>query len=71
MYLSPLIALMTFNVAHFAAVHAQWLQDGPHHAGIVVSAQRPIGDTLRRLLRLANEVSANAMRDRLKFLSNW
>src|SRR5688572_13998103 len=63
--------LVTFNVAHFASLHAQWLRDGQHHAGIVVSTQRPIGDTLRRLLRLANELDAEAMRDRLEFLGSW
>ena len=44
----------TFNVAHFAALHATWMQQGRHHAGIVVSSQRPIGDLLRRLLHLAS-----------------
>jgi hypothetical protein len=44
--------LVTFNVAHFAELHSDWLAKGQHHAGIVVSSQRPIGDTVRRLLRL-------------------
>ena len=41
----------TFNVAHFAQLHATWLRQGRHHAGIVVSSQRPIsrrGSALRR-----------------------
>src|SRR5206468_1368772 len=45
--------LVTFNVAHFARLHTTWLRQGRHHAGIVVSSQRPIGDVLRRLLHLA------------------
>jgi hypothetical protein len=44
---------------------------GRHHAGIVVSSQRPIGDMLRRLLRLANTLNATAMQDRLEFLGDW
>jgi hypothetical protein len=63
--------LVTFNVAHFADLHAKWLQHGRHHAGIVVSSQRPIGDILRRLLRLAKAVDAESMRDRLEFLGDW
>lgn len=45
--------LVTFNVAHFSALHSNWIQSGQSHAGIVVSSQRPIGDMLRRLLHLA------------------
>ena len=63
--------LVTFNVAHFAALHAAWMQQGRHHAGIVVSSQRPIGDLLRRLLHLPRTLDADAMQDRLEYLGNW
>ena len=45
--------LVSFNVAHFAALHAEWLSSGREHAGVVVSSQHTIGDTLHRLIRLA------------------
>jgi hypothetical protein len=64
-------AIVTFNVGHFANLHGQWLQAGQFHAGIIVSAQRPIGDLLHRLLNLAATLDADAMRDRLEFLSDW
>jgi hypothetical protein len=63
--------MATFNVAHFAKLHFAWLRGGRHHAGIVVSSQRPIGDVLRRLLHLANAREADELRDRLEFLSDW
>jgi hypothetical protein len=63
--------LVTFNVGHFAARHFEWMKRGQHHAGIVVSRQRPVGDVLRRVLNLAHTLDAAAMRDRLEFLSNW
>lgn len=63
--------LVTFNVAHFAKLHADWVSQGQHHAGIVVSSQRPIGDTLRRLLALGVAIDAEAMRDRLEYLGDW
>jgi hypothetical protein len=63
--------LVTFNVAHFAGMHAAWLRGGRHHAGIVVSSQRPIGELLRRLLHLGNTLDADAIQDRLEFLSDW
>lgn len=63
--------LVTFNVAHFTQLHSTWLAAGKHHAGIIVSSQRPIGDTVRRLLSLAATLDAAAMRDRLEFLGDW
>ena len=36
--------LLTFNVGDFARLHHARLASGGAHAGIVVSAQRPIGD---------------------------
>jgi len=44
-------ALVTFNVGHFAHLHSVRMAEGQHHAGIVVSSQRPIGDVIRRLLQ--------------------
>lgn len=63
--------LVTFNVAHFAALHWAWMSQGRHHAKIVVSSQRPVGDVLRRLQRLAGTLDADTMRDRLEYLGDW
>ena len=63
--------LVTFNVAHVAALHTAWLQQARHHAGIVVSNQRPLGDLLRRLQHLAATLDSDAIRDRLEFLKDW
>lgn len=63
--------IVTFNVAHFAELHSTWLQLGRHHAGIVVSSQRPIGDIVRHLLHLSTALNAESMRDRLEFLGDW
>jgi uncharacterized protein DUF5615 len=64
-------AFLTFNVAHFAALHSEWMRQGRHHSGLVLSNQRPLRDLLRRLLRLSAALDAQAMCDRLEFLSNW
>jgi hypothetical protein len=64
-------AFFTFNVGHFARLHATRMAERRHHAGIVVSSQRPIGDVIRRLLHLAGTLDAESMRDRLAFLSDW
>jgi hypothetical protein len=62
---------ITFNVGHFARLHYDWLKQGLHHSGIVVSQQRAVGDMLRRLLNLARTISSESMQDRLEYLSNW
>ncbi len=64
-------AIISFNVGHFAELHYQWLSEGRHHAGIVVSQQRSIGDTIRRLLHFASALDAETMCDRIEYLSDW
>lgn len=64
-------ALVTFNVAHFAQLHVDWLRNGRHHAGIIVSSQRSIRDVVRRLSNLAKQLEAESLHDRLEFLSDW
>jgi hypothetical protein len=63
--------LVTFNVGHFAHLHSVRVAEGRHHAGVIVSSQRPVGDVIRRLRHLANVLDAESMRDRLEFLSDW
>ena len=64
-------ALVTFNVAHFAELHANWLRQGRHHAGVIVSRQRSISEMVHRLLHLSGQIDSESMRDRLEFLSDW
>ena len=64
-------AIVTFNVKDFARLHVTWMKAGLHHAGVVLSRQRPIGDVLRRLTHLASRLDARTMVDRLEYLSNW
>lgn len=63
--------IVSFNVAHFAELHSRWLRSDRHHAGIVVSTQRPIGDAVRRLLHLSSTLDSKSMYDRLEFLGDW
>lgn len=63
--------LVTFNVSHFAKLHSDWMSQGREHFGVIVSHQRPIGDLLRRLLQLGNNLDAEAMRNRMEFVSDW
>jgi hypothetical protein len=64
-------ALITFNVGDFARLHYEWISQDLHHARVIVSQQRPLGDLIRRLLHLSRILSQEDMRDRLEYLSNW
>jgi hypothetical protein len=63
--------LISYNVSHFAQLHRAWLASGRHHSGLVVSTQRPIGEAVKRILKLAQTFSREEMLDRLEFLSQW
>jgi len=63
--------LLTFNVADFIRLNDRFIHASRHHAGIIVSRQRAIGDLLRRIVVLTSALSAEEMADRLEFLSRW
>ena len=60
--------LMTFNVGDFVQLHNRWLAAGREHAGIIVSRQLPVGETLRRLLALLQKEDAESLRGQIRFL---
>jgi hypothetical protein len=63
----------SFNVGHFCRLHAEALAGGRSHAGIVACGQQRygVGEQMRRLLNLIAAKTAEEMRDRLEFLSDW
>lgn len=65
--------LITCNVGDFCRLHSDYAASGQSHAGIVCMQQQSasIGDTLRRMLRLLNSLSADDMTNRIEFLSRW
>ena len=64
-------AIFSFNRGDFYQLHTQWLMQGRHHAGIIISDQLSTGIIIRRLLKLIDAKSAEDMSDWLEFLSNW
>ncbi len=63
----------THNIPDFCRLHAEWLAAGREHAGIILAQQQrySIGEQLRRILRIRAALSAEDMRNRAEFLSNW
>ena len=60
---AELRVLVTHNRRDFLALARQWWDRDDHHAGIVYARQTPVGELLRRLLRLLDELSAEGLRD--------
>ncbi len=62
----------TFNVGDFCHLHGQFLAEGRDHSGIIVSIQDyPIGEQMRRVLKLLASRSAESMTNQLVFLSAY
>jgi hypothetical protein len=65
--------LYSFNMRDYCRLHEEWMQAGREHAGIILAPQKQfsIGEQLRRLMQLRACLSAEDMRNRLEFLTNW
>jgi hypothetical protein len=61
-------ALFTFNASDYITLHGEYLAEGKLHAGIIVSKQHTIRETLRRLLGFLNRVTADEMHNQLWWL---
>ena len=60
--------LFSFNAADYMALHLEYLSQGQEHTGIVVSKQIPISETVHRLLILLDQVSADEIKNQLRWL---
>lgn len=63
-------AIYTFNVGHFARLHAEYLTRGVEHHGIIVIPDQrySVGEKIRRLAGLLRRVSAEEMMNRMEYL---
>ena len=61
--------LYSFNVGDYCRLQAQ----GRTHAGLILALQQrySVGEQMRRLLRLIAAQPAEAMQNRVEFLSHW
>lgn len=64
-------AILTHNQKHFAPMHEKWLSEGREHAGIILSTQVPMGELLHRTIRLLDQVTADEMRNNLRYLNDF
>jgi len=64
-------AILTFNVGDFAVLHEQYMAEGKDHWGIILSNREPIGELLRRPLRMLNSVSAEELKNQIRWLNEY
>jgi predicted nuclease of predicted toxin-antitoxin system len=60
--------LMSFNVKDFVILHNEYVRNEQEHFGIIVSKQLPIGETLRKILRILQRFSYKSIKNRIEFL---
>ena len=65
--------LFSFNVGDYFQLHTSYLSGGKEHSGIILAQQQhySVGEVMRRLLVLISANPAEAMINRVEFLSSW
>ncbi len=64
-------AFITHNARDFEPLVNQYYAQGRNHFGLIIAEQLPIGEMLRRLLRLLNTVTADEMRNSFRNLGEF
>ncbi len=64
-------AIVTFNHKDFAARHDRYMETGKHHWGIILSTEESMDVMRRRLLKLLNAVSADELKNQIRWLNEF
>lgn len=64
-------AIVTFNFSDFVVLHERYLAQGKTHSGIVFSTAETVAVLLHRLLRLLNSVSAEELKNQIRWLNEY
>lgn len=64
-------AIVTFNVSDFFRLHEEYQTQGKEHWGIIFSTREAINILFHRLLRLLNSVSAEELRNQIRWLNEF
>lgn len=63
--------IVTFNIGDFSRLHDEYMAKGREHWGIIFSTQEPISVLFHRLLRLLNSVSAEQLKNQIRWLNEF
>lgn len=61
-------ALVTHNRVDFEGLARQWIATGRSHAGMFICVRRAGPEIARRLLAVLNQVTADEMRDQIRYI---
>lgn len=64
-------ALLTFNIRDFIPIAKTWIRNEQAFAGLVVSEQMPLGELLRRTLRLLSQREEKDITNMIVWLSDY
>mgnify|MGYP005725213729 CR=1 FL=1 len=60
--------VLTFNVKDFVKLHNEYAHQEKEHWGILLSKQRPIGETFRAVLKILQKFSKESIKNRIVFI---
>jgi hypothetical protein len=65
--------LCSFNVGDFSRLHRAYLAEGKSHSGMILARQQrySVAEQTRRIMKLTAGTSAEEMKNRVEFLSDW
>lgn len=61
-------ALLTHNRADFESLHMTYVSSHQRHSGIIIAVRRPPHEITERLLAILDQVTADEMRDHLRYI---
>jgi hypothetical protein len=64
-------AVLTYNVRHFVPLVARWYAMGWEHRGLILSVQLQPGELLRQVERLLGDLSADDLRNTVRWLQEF
>lgn len=62
------LTMLTHNRADFEALARRSFERSDHHAGIIIAVRHPAYELVRRLLVILNVVTADEMRDTVRYI---
>ena len=64
-------AIVTFNFSDFIELHERHIAAGQEHWGIILSTEERTGTLVHRLLRLLNSVTADELKNTVRWLNEF
>ena len=64
-------ALVTCNFRDFVELNEEYAEQGEQHWGIILTTEEPTGLLIKRLLKLLNSLSAEELKNQLRWLNEF